>query len=68
MWTKEEILNESIRNDAVELVQKFRERLYDITSNEMYNLLPEFEEKLKSKIRRAIEITDVDWTEPISGK
>lgn len=68
MYTKEEILIESIRNDAVELVQKFRERLYDITSNEMYNLLPEFEEKLKSKIRRAIEITDVDWTEPISGK
>ena len=68
MYTKEEILIESIRNDAFELVQKFRERLYDITSNEMYNLLPEFEEKLKSKIRRAIEITDVDWTEPISGK
>ena len=68
MYTKEEILIESIRDDAFELVQKFRERLYDITSNEMYNLLPEFEEKLKSKIRRAIEITDVDWTEPISGK
>ena len=68
MYTKEEILIESIRNDAFELVQKFRERLYDITSNEMYNLLPEFEEKLKSKIRRAIEITDVDWTEPIYGK
>ena len=55
MYAKEEfwLIN---RNDAVELVQKFRERLYDITSNEMYNLLPEFEEKLKSKIRRELRL------------
>ena len=68
MWTKEEILNESIRNDAVALVQTFRERMYDIAMSELYVLLPEFEKKVERKIRKAVEMTDVEWTEPAGSK
>ena len=68
MLTKEEILNESIRSDAFALVQKLRERLYDIAMSELYVLLPEFEKKVERKIRKAVEMTDVEWTEPAGSK
>ena len=68
MLTKEEILNESIRSDAFALVQKLRERLYDIAMSELYVLLPEFEKKVERKIRRAVEMTDVEWDEPLGSK
>ena len=47
MLTKEEILNDAIRNDAFVLVQKLR-RVYDIAMSELYVLLPEFEKKAEN--------------------
>ena len=68
MLTKEEILNDAIRNDAVQFAQAFRERMYDVAMSEMYRVLPEFEKKVSRKIRRAIEMTDVEWDEPAGSK
>ena len=68
MWTKEEILNDSIREDAIAFAQEFRERMYDVAMCEMYRVLPEFEKKVARKIRRAIEMTDVEWDEPAGSK
>ena len=54
MWTKEEILNESIRNDAVALVQKFRERMYDIAMSELYVLLLSLRKKLNGRFGKQL--------------